>query len=166
MLREIDNRVTVRSRAVIQPQRAITGQRVDRRDGEIPWEALLAIPAEIGQRQTRTLRRQLATLDIPEHLIEANLAAVQRIRTVVRWQRVSHTIEREPASSNPIAIAADQGSKIRALLEISREGVVAKYNIGIVTVTVGRGERGHHPSVGHDVCLHPAARAQDIEIDR
>src|SRR5262249_37448767 len=121
---------------------------------------------QVAQGQLRTPRRDVRARDVPEDLVETHATAVQRVRAVIRGENVGHAVERKSSTSDAIAVAADQGAKIRTVLEVARERVVAQYDVLITAGAVGGGEKGHDAPVGRHFRLHSVAIAQRVQPHR
>jgi hypothetical protein len=98
-------------------------------------------------------------------LVEADEAAVQRVRRVVDRQLVGDAVERELALRDAVRVAARDAAEVRALGDVVGEVVEPERDVLEVVAPVGDADRLDDPAVGHDLDLHPVRVRQGVEVD-
>ena len=126
----------------------VVGQFIGHGHVECAGITHLSVNRFIGQHEL--LRAFL--YGIPYHHVEALVAAVQRVGTVVHGNSVFHAVESELAFGNAVAIASDGCSEeaLALVVDVGVDVIVAEHDVGEVTVTVGSEELDHAATeVGH-----------------
>ena len=141
---------------VVDAERAGGGQRVGDVDCEVAGVALLAVGAGPGEADAdgvglADLRR------LPDVLVEAADAAVERVRAVVGRELVRSAVDREPAAGDPVGVAADEGAEVGldVVLDVVVEGAEAESDVGDPAGTVGNADG-----------LDDAAKGEERDLDR
>ena len=152
MLREVQHRVLIRGRCVLQLQRVVLGKRISRFDRQGARVAFLAIFACVAKLERWAVQGRKDSW-LPDHLIEALKAAMQGIGTVIDRQRVFLAVERKLALGDPVPVTPDHGAKVGAVLNVIRQVVVAEHHIIEVAVPVGHLQEDHQAAVIDDAGL-------------
>ena len=169
VLREVDRRGLVRRRLVLEDDLVVVGEEVGDGGGEGAGEALLAVRAHA--REHDALAALVGErLGVPDHLVEPDVAAVERVRPVVRRQLVGLAVELELGPADPIPVPADDGAEVRVGLAVgvggvARDRVEAEDDVVEVAVGIGDEERGEDAAVVRRL-HHEAVRVRDgVELD-
>ena len=162
MAGQVDQRVPVRRRAVVDTELIVVGQGESDGDEEVARVALLAVPAQIAEFE----RLGIGVIDLPDHLVEPTQPAVKMVRAVVLGEFVFHAVQREPALCDPVPVSADQRSEVGVVAaQVLLQAVEAEDDIAAPAGTVGRVERDDGPAVGHDGGFNAVGIRQGIELD-
>src|SRR5579862_1532194 len=102
MIGEIDHRVFVRGRRIIDVQAAIR-QRVAHRGLQVSGKTLISILAQVLK-----LDAVLNRLALPDDLVETTRAAVQSIVSIVLRDRKGLSIELECSMRDTVSVASDE----------------------------------------------------------
>src|ERR1700677_1901989 len=116
--------------------------------------------ALIGQRELRPLWGRDRPRCLPNHLVEPDSAAVQRIDSVIDSELIVHAVQGELPPGDAIAVTADEGPEVRIGFEVPGKGIKTQYHVRVLAVTVRRGQRGHNSAVGCDLRLHAVPIAE------
>src|ERR1035437_4373510 len=162
MVRQIDHRVLVGGRGVVDLQLVGVGKAIRYGDAQVAGVAFLAILAEIAKLQASV--RQYAGL--PDALEEAVAAAVKRVFAVILGEFVLDAIERKPRGADAVPVTPnDRPEILRGIGEILRQGVEAKHHIGHPAVAAGRVQRHDDPGVIRDPRLELVLVGQSVDAD-
>jgi hypothetical protein len=90
---------------------------------------------------------------------------MQVIPAVVLRHCVGLAVEREPALTDAIAHAADDGTEVGLVFEVRGQAVVPQHHVGQHTMAVGHPEFGHNGAVVDHTQHHPATVCQGVAAD-
>ena len=147
---EVDDGVFVGGRGVIDFEFAAC-ERVADDSGERAGIACFAGFADVGEFDAAG-----NFFALPNLIVEAVRAAVQRVGRIVDRQIVGFAVERELAFGDAVAVASDQRAEEGAALlcvavaDVAVEIVKAENDVGGVAVAIGRLERDDDAAIGDD----------------
>src|SRR6266700_4038821 len=148
MAGQVDDRVTVRARGVIDPQLILAGQSVDHSDFQISRIPLLSVFAEVIELQSRSSVLR-AVRRFPNNFVESLVATVEMVFTVVPGQDVGHAPQLEFTQSNAVRITSDDAAKVKLVIDVTADSVISQHHIGAVPIAV-RSFQGNQSSA--EVC--------------
>ena len=89
---------------------------------------------------------------------------MKRVGIIIGGQLVGMAIQLETPAGDTVAVTADHRAKIRAILDIGIQVVVAQDNITQLTIFVGDLQGNHNAAVSHDARLSATIISQQVEI--
>lgn len=120
-------------RGAVRNTQRMAFQRVPDMDGQLAGETHISIGADESHLNAAGNR-----MGAPYFPVEAQRAAMQCIRTVVRRDVKGSAIDGERAFCKAVAVAANDGPKVRARVGlILLNGVIPKDDIGALPAVVG-----------------------------
>ncbi len=136
-------------RAILDRQPVVLAQRIGGVDRQRAGIAHLAVRADVAQRDVPR-RTAAAVDDLPQLLVEACRAAVERVGAVVDRHLIRLAVEREPAPGDPVGEAPDGRAEILRVVEIVLEVVIAERDVGKVPGAIGQDQRLQRRPPGDD----------------
>ena len=147
MIGEIYNGVLIGCGKIVKTQRSVLAQRVGDADLQISGVALLAVGTQSAEGDGA-----VAGYFSPPHTVaEADLAAVQVVRTVVYEQFVVFAVQREFSGFYAVAESAYHGAHVADRSRVGRDIVKAKQHVGVVSVFVRTNEVHKSSAEIHDI---------------
>src|ERR1700734_3938726 len=133
---EIQDGVLIGGGGILDAQIAFN-QRVANCSSQAAGVSGFAVFAEITQ--LHTVRNRLG---LPDHVVEAVRAAVQRVLAVVQWQRIFSAVEGEAAVRDAVSIAADERAEkcVRRAVkvgDVSVEVIEAEHDVARLAIAGG-----------------------------
>ena len=146
MARQVDHRRLVGGRRVVDAEFILVVQGVGHLDVEVAGIALVAVRAQIGELEADAVAaRQF--LHLPDMLVEALHAAVQRIGAIVGRQRVLLAVERELGIGDAVGVAAGDDAEIRVLAGVVVDIAEAEDDVVDLAVAVRHLDRGDDAAI-------------------
>src|SRR5262245_15862176 len=117
MVRQIDESRLIGFRSVLDFQFVVVRKSVNHLAAKSARIVFLPIFARIREFESRPFG-SVHLFSLPDDLIESFAAAMEGILSVILRKLIVDTVDRESALGNSVAIAADQGTKIRSVADI------------------------------------------------
>ncbi len=159
MVGDVRDRRPVGRRDIFDAEVVLIIERIDRIDRHRAGIALVAVGADIAQRD-RGGRPALDRGHFPQDLVETERTAVQRVRAIVDRRLPRLAVELEAPARQPVGEAADGRSEILGLVDIVGEIVIAERDIGLLAVAVGHHHRLQRRAERDDRCRNAVAVGQ------
>ena len=161
MAGQVDDGLLVGGCHVFDNQFVIVVESVDNRNLHFARVAFFTIGAHILQHECLVVHLQ----GFPHLGVEAFLAAVERVGTIVDRQIVFLAVQLELTLANAVAVASDEGGEIgfRAVYH-ALDGVVTLNHIAHVAVFVGHHDGDQCSAIVGDGHFVTQAVLQDVEI--
>ncbi len=146
VVREVDDRRLVGGGVVVHPQLVLVRERVGHIDLQRARIALLAVRARVAELDAAGHDRAL-----PDDLVEALDATVERVGPVVLGQRVRDAVERERAIRDAVGIAPRDRPEVRALGHVVGQVVETERDVRDSALAIRRVDLGDDAAVGDDL---------------
>ena len=169
MVRQVNYRVLVGHRRIVNGERAIVGQRVGDPGLHLSGEAFLAIGAGVGQQRTDALTGGRGRLHAPDSLVEPSLSAVDCVRRIGKCDLILLAVQLEATSGDPVGVPPDQRAEIELVVRtfglVVAERREAEYDVCRLASPVRRDDIGDGAAVVHKCHAHAAAAGHRISGD-
>src|SRR5208337_2375889 len=175
VVREVDGRVLVRFRAIVQLEFVGVRQRVGDRNIQIAREILLAVLAEVRKPNGRCSHAG-KNFRLPDLAIKPDLSAVQRVWPVVERKGVLLAIQGEMSLGDAIGVAPDGGPEKGLIAQIALQVAETQHHIAGLAAVIGHVQLGQGRAIGNHlgprtlgvfqrVCHDDRAIGQFAELD-
>ena len=138
---DIDDRRPVGRRAVLHRQLVALAERICGGNLQRAWIAAGTVRTHVTEHDACG-RTASHLVDLPQHLVQTVYAAVQMVRSIVRFQRVLPAVETELAARNAVGIAADSGAEVLRLGHVVTRRFVAQHDIAADAAAIGNRATG------------------------
>ena len=169
VVRQIDHRVLVGHRRIVNGERAIIRQRVGDADLHLAGVAFLAIGAGVGQQRADALTGGRNRFHLPDPLVESSLAAVDCVRRIGKCELILVAVQLEATSGDPVSVPPDQRAEIelvsRARGLVVAERREAEHDGGETALPVRHDDIGDDAAVVHKCHAHAAAAGHGVSGD-
>ena len=160
MVGQIDNGRFVGGSFVCDNQRVTIGQGIGSLHVERAGEAHFAIGRSVAHHQ-------LLVVDLfnVEHTVLITFhTTMETIGTIVYRNLIINTVNRELTLVDTVAITSDESTEIRLVVQIRLNIVETQYNVGKLTILIGRADRNDTGTIIHHGDFHTVGILQNIQV--
>src|SRR5262249_32645126 len=142
----------------------LIGEGIGDRAGQCTGIALFAVGTGVSQFKHCAIGPFFGFC-FPHFLVETDVAAVQRIGSVVSGERGSLAVESELALGDAIGVTADERTKIGMSSQVAFQIIESEDDVAELAVAIGYIELGDNSSVGYHLGLDAVVVRKRVQVN-